>query len=122
MAKKTGLKINLHPEVIAWLRREEARSGVSKTRLILAALVALRTRHGTERAILHPLATKIDNGEESWDGALHCLMSRAGQVVLDEHTDLGAAIRALLDESDETLQRIVRKPGSARPRRRSGSD
>ena len=78
--KKVQKNLQLPPEVAAWLDAEEGKTGASKSRLGIAALLAYRTRSFAEKRLLLSVATKIDKFREGWAGALAGLLLRGGEI------------------------------------------
>jgi len=77
---KRGYKVTLRERSLEWLEDFEKATGVTKTRLTVAAFLALSTRNESERARLFQLATLVDLGDIGWDQALATMIVDKGRI------------------------------------------
>ncbi len=86
--KKVQKNFQFPPKLADWLERESDDTGVSKSRIGIAAMLAYRTRSFVEKRLLIRIATRVHKGTDTWDAALKRVLLRAGEIrSVDEQED-----------------------------------
>jgi len=80
--EKIQKNFQLTAEVAEWLEGEAEDTGLSYSRLAVAALLAWKTRSESERRVLIKLATRVDKGSDTWRGVAVELVTVSGEVQL----------------------------------------
>ena len=93
--KKVQKNLQLPQQVADWLDREESNTGISKSRIAIAAFLAWRTRLFHEKRVFVKLATEVDKDGKEWIPALAGLISKGGTI--------GFADQELQKEMDQSL-------------------
>jgi hypothetical protein len=107
-SKKKALKGEVHQAVMDWVEDFEVQTSTTKTRVLLAGLLALASRVESERRLLLSVAAMVDKGIENWAGGVNGLGVKDGLVVESHSLARAALIPQPLQEP-----RKVKHPGES---------
>jgi hypothetical protein len=106
MSKKHQININVSDDVYRWIRSIEMRSGLSKTRIALASMVAFCHLGDAEQNAVTQWANLLDEGQISWQE-----IQAAADRTQKQRAD---ALRKVVDG---ILARELEEPPESKPRR-----